>query len=95
MSEDIRFETVKIRDKTRAQDRDGVAVIRDGRQVAVLPEVARLNRALSLPLEKVEYIANNLHAVMKSGAVGREPTSDEEEFWRAVLDFRYGQEQNG
>ena len=93
MGEDIRFETIKIRDKTRVQDRDGIAVIRDGHQVAVIPEADRLNRALSLPLEKVEYIANNLQAVMKAGTAGREPTPDEEEFWRAVWDFRRNQEQ--
>lgn len=83
MSEEIRFETVTIKGDTPGRDRDGVAVIRGGRQVAVLPEADRLNRALGQPLEEIEYIAKNLRELLE-----REPTRDEREFWRAVLDLR-------
>jgi len=85
---DVRFEKITIKGDTPKQDRDGVAVIRGGRRVAVLPEAARLDRALSQPLEDIEYIANNLGQVL-----GREPTHNEREFWSAVLDFRRSQSQ--
>ena len=83
MSEEIRFETITIKGRVPSQDRDGIAVIRGGRQVAVLPEADRLRRALSQPLEEIEHIATNLHELLK-----RDPTTDEREFWRAVLDYR-------
>lgn len=86
MSGEVRFEMVTIKGDTPKQNRDGVAVIRGGRCVAVLPEAARLDRALSQPLADIEYIANNLEQVL-----GREPTYNEWEFWRAVLDFRRSQ----
>jgi len=88
VSGDVRFEKVTIKGDTPRENRDGVAVIRGGRCVAVLPEAARLDRALSQPLEDIEYIANNLGQVL-----GREPTHNEREFWRAVLDFRRSQSQ--
>lgn len=88
MSGDVRFERVLITGDTPRENRDGVAVIRDGCCVAVLPEAARLDRALSQPLEDIEYIANNLRQVL-----GREPTDNEQEFWRAVRDFRRSQSQ--
>jgi hypothetical protein len=90
MSEDIRFETTTIRDDALGKDTDGVAVIRDGHRVAVLPEADRLNRALRLPLKEIEYIANNLRELLS-----RDPTLDEQEFWRAILDFRRSQNQRG
>lgn len=86
MSAEIHFETVTLKGDTPGQRRDGVAVIRDGHQVAVLPEAARLDRALRLPLEEIEYIVNNLRELLK-----RDPSPDEREFWRAVLDFRRSQ----
>jgi hypothetical protein len=60
MSGDVRFERVIIKGDTPKQNRDGVAAIRGGCCVAVLPEAARLDRALSQPLSDIEYIANNL-----------------------------------
>jgi len=90
MSERIRFETITMKDDTSGKDIDGLAVIRDGHQVAVLPEADRLNRALRLPLNEIEYIANNLRELLN-----REPTLDEREFWRAILDFRRSQNQRG
>ncbi len=87
MSGKVRFERVTIKGDTPKQNKDGVAAIRDGRCVAVLPEAARLDRVLSQPLEDIEYIANNLPQVL-----GREPSHDEQEFWRAVLDFRRSQD---
>lgn len=93
MSEDIRFETITIEGDRPSDKRDGVAVIRDGRQVAVIPEAERLDRALSLPLDKIEHIVNNLRTVMLS-TLDREPTRDEEDFWHAVLDFQRNQKQS-
>jgi hypothetical protein len=92
MSEEIRFETITIKGGKLSQDGDGIAVIRGGHQVAVLPEADRLSRALKLPLEEIEYTATNLRTMMRR-VVNRDPTPDEEEFWRAVLDFRRGQNQ--
>jgi len=86
MSEEISFETITIKGRVPSQDRDGVAVIRGGRQVAVIPDADRLRRALDQPLEEIEYITNNLGELLK-----REPTLVEREFWRAVLDFRRSQ----
>jgi hypothetical protein len=86
MNDEIRFEIVNIKSELPGKDRDGVAVIRHGRQVAALPEADRLKRALRLPLEEIEHIAYNLPELLQ-----RDPTPDEEEFWRAVLDFRQSQ----
>ena len=90
MSQEIRFETITIKDDTSGKDRDGVAVIRGGHRVSVLPEADRLNRALRLPLKEIEHVANNLRELLN-----REPTLDEREFWRAILDFRRSQNQRG
>ena len=85
MTERIEFEETKITDPTTNQSRDAVAVIRNGRQVAVLPEADRLRRALNLRVEEIQYIVDNFKTIMK-----RQPTPDEAEFWKAVLDFKRG-----
>lgn len=82
----IEFEETKITDPVTNKETDAVAVIRNGQQVALLPEADRLRRALSLPLEEIEYIVNNFMKLMN-----REPTPDEREFWKAVLDFKRSQ----
>lgn len=63
--------------------RDEEVVIRDGREVAVLPEANRLDRALSLSLEEAAWIARHFQELMH-----REPTEAEREFWRAAVDYR-------
>lgn len=88
MTERIEFEEVVITDPITTKRSDAVVVIRDGRQVAQLPEADRLRRALGLPLQEVEDIVNNFSIIM-----GREPTADEREFWRAILDFKRSQGQ--
>jgi len=88
MTERIKFEEVVITDPITSRKSDAVAVIRDGQQVALLPEADRLRRALGLPLQEVEDIVNNFSIIM-----GREPTADEREFWRAILDFKRSQGQ--
>ena len=82
----IKFEEVMITDPITKKERDAVAVIRNGRQVALLLEADRLRRALNLRLEEIEHIFNNFSVIMN-----REPTPDEREFWRAVLDFKRSQ----
>lgn len=84
--ERIEFEETRITDPETKKSRDAVAVIRNGRQVAVLPEADRLRRALALPLEEIEYIVDNFKTIMN-----RQPTSDEREFWKAVFDFKRSQ----
>ena len=79
----IEFEAVIITDPVTRKQRDAVAVIRNGRQVALLPEADRLRRALNLPLKEIEHIVNYFPIIMN-----REPTSDEKEFWKAVLDYK-------
>ena len=88
MMERIEFEETKIIDPITNRSQDAIAVTRDGRQVAILPEADRLRRALGLSLEEVEYITNNFAKIMN-----REPTHDEQEFWKAVLDFKRSQGQ--
>jgi hypothetical protein len=75
MSERIEFEEVAVTDPITHRKLDAVAVTRDGRQVALLPEAARLRRALGLSHQEVEDIVNNFSVIM-----GREPTADEREF---------------
>ena len=88
MSDKIEFKEVAIDDPVTKQKKgDAIAVIRNGRQVALLPEADRLRRALSLPLGEIENIVNNFPAIMN-----RQPTRDEKEFWKAVLDFKRSQE---
>jgi hypothetical protein len=86
MAKRIKFEEVIITDPVTNKKWDAVAVIRNGRQVALLPEADRLRRAPALPLEKLEHIVNNFPVIMN-----REPSQDEKEFWRAVLDFKRSQ----
>jgi len=83
MPERIEFEEIMITDPATKKQSNAVSVIRDGRQVALLPEADRLRRALNLPLEEIEYIVDNFVKIMN-----RQPTNDESEFWRAVLDFK-------
>ena len=59
MAEHIEFEEMKVTDPLTKKERDGVAVIRNGQQVALLPEADRLRRALNLRLEEIEYIVDN------------------------------------
>jgi len=87
MTERIEFEEVTITDPITNKKNDAVAVIRNGRQVALLPEADRLRRALNLPLEEIEFIVNNFRGLMNRG-----PTRDESEFWRAILDFKRSQD---
>jgi hypothetical protein len=88
MAERIEFEEVVITDPITNKKSDAVAVMRNGKQVALLPEAARLRRALSLSIPEVEDIVINFPAIM-----GREPTTDEREFWKAVMDYKRGQSQ--
>jgi hypothetical protein len=76
----IKFEETTITDPQTNRDRDAVAVIRNGRQVALLPEADRLRRALNLSLSDVEHIVNHFQELMN-----RPPTQDEQGFWKAVL----------
>jgi hypothetical protein len=86
---EIEFREVPIDDPvTRQKKGDAIAVIRGGHQVALLREADRLRRALILPLAEIENILKNFSAIM-----GREPTTDEKEFWKAVLDYKRGQDQ--
>jgi len=86
MTERIGFEKVIITDPATNKKSDAVAVIRNGRRVALLPEVDRLRRALNLPLEEIKDIVDNF-----TGIMNREPTSDEKEFFQAILDFKRSQ----
>ena len=82
----IKFEETTITDPQTNRDRDAVAVIRNGHQVALLPEADRLRRALNLPLDDIEHIVTHFRKLMN-----RPPTQDEQEFWRAVLEYKRGQ----
>ena len=86
MTSRIEFEEIIVTDPITKKSRDAIAVIRNGHQVALLPEADRLRRALNLKLEEIEYIVINFARLMN-----REPTLDEREFWRAVLDFKRNQ----
>lgn len=87
MAEEIEFREVAIDDPVTKQKKgDAIAVIRGGRQVAFLPEADRLKRALALPISEIEDISKNFSSIM-----GREPTGDEKEFWKAVLDYKRNQ----
>ena len=86
MLESIEFEETTVIDPITKKSRDAIAVIRNGHQVALLPEADRLRRALALQIEEIEYIMNNFTRIMN-----REPTHDEKEFWKAVLDFKHSQ----
>ena len=83
----IEFKEVQIEDPiTKQKKGDAIAVFRNGKQVAILPEADRLRRALNLTTDEVKDTLYNFPSIM-----GREPTSDEREFWRAVLDCKSGQ----
>ena len=86
MTERIEFEETTITDPITNKRNDAAAVVRDGRQVALLHEADRLKRALNLPLEEIKFIVSNFREIMN-----REPTGDEIEFWKAILDFKRGQ----
>jgi hypothetical protein len=88
MTEQIEFREVVTIDPITSKKSDAIAVIRNGRQVAQLPEAARLRRALDAPTHEVEDIVGHFSIIMR-----REPTGDEREFWRAVLDFKRSQSQ--
>lgn len=84
MVEEIEFREVALDDPVTKQKKgDAIAIIRGGRQVALLPDADRLRRALTLPLTEIEDILKNFSAIM-----GRKPTTDEREFWKAVLDYK-------
>jgi hypothetical protein len=82
----IYFKETTITDPQTNRDRDAVAVLRNGQQVAVLPEVDRLRRALNLSVDEIEHIVNNFQELMN-----RPPTQDEREFWKAVLEYKRSQ----
>jgi len=86
MADEIRFERVVITDPVTERKSDAVTVIRNGRQVALLPEADRLRRALALSLQEIEDILNNFSTIMS-----REPTKDEREFWQAIMDYKRSQ----
>jgi|GEM_PF-2115273 len=86
MTERIEFKEVFINNPITGRKVDAVAVVRDGKQVALLPEADRLRRAQSLTFQEVEDIVNSFSIIMK-----REPTIDEREFWRAILDVKRSQ----
>ncbi len=52
----------------------------------MLPEADRLRRALNLTVEDIKEIVDNFSEIMN-----RQPTRDEREFWKAVLDFKRSQ----
>jgi hypothetical protein len=82
--EEIEFQKVIIKDpETNIDKGDAIVVIRDGRQVAQLPEADRLRRALNLSIREIEENLRDFTAIM-----GRQPTEDEKEFWKAVADYK-------
>ena len=83
MTDRIEFQERVFTDPLTNKKWDAVAVIRNGHQVALLPEANRLKRALALPLNEIECTFKDFSAIM-----GREPTKDEKEFWKAVLDYK-------
>lgn len=85
MAERIEFKEVVTTDPVTRRKADAVMVLRNGKEVARLPEADRLRRALALPIREVEDITNNFSAIM-----GREPTNDEIEFWKALTDYKRG-----
>ena len=62
MADKIEFKELAVNNPVTKQKKgDAIAVIRNGYQVALLPEADRLRRALGLPLEEIEHIVNKLH----------------------------------
>ncbi len=84
MTEYIKFEEEQFTDPRTKKQADAVRVIRNGKQVARLPEADRLRRALALSVAEVEDVVNNFPAIM-----GRQPNDNESAFWKAVLDYKY------
>ena len=85
--EQIKFQKVTFKDsETKLDKGDAIVVLRDGRQVAQLPEADRLRRALNLSLEEIEETIRDFTEIM-----GRKPTKDEKEFWMAVADYKHNQ----
>ncbi|MBI4318469.1 MAG: hypothetical protein HY675_08270 [Chloroflexi bacterium] len=80
--QDIEFVKREKIDPATNRRYDEVVVLRGGHEVAALPEADRLERALALPLEEARWIATHFKEIM-----GREPTPDQREFWRAVTDY--------
>lgn len=83
MTERIEFKEILVTDPVTRKQSNAVSVIRNGRQVALILEVERVKRALSLSREEVEYIVDNLAEITNG-----QPTNDTSEFWKAVLDFK-------
>lgn len=88
MRSDVNFEKRVTVDPNTNRKRDEVVVIRDGREVAALPEANRLDRALGLPLEEAAWVARNFREIMH-----RDPTPAEGEFWRAIVDYKRSHQQ--
>jgi hypothetical protein len=85
--EEIEFQKVRLQDpETNFDKGDAIVVIRSGRQVAQLPEADRLRRALNLSLQEIEETIHTFASIM-----GRQPTKDEKEFWKAVADYKRSQ----
>jgi hypothetical protein len=68
----IRFEKRLFTDLKTSKRRNVVAVIRDGQQVALLPDWDRLRRAMNLSLEEIQLTINHFYKVIK-----RPPTQNE------------------
>ncbi|MBI4316942.1 MAG: hypothetical protein HY675_00510 [Chloroflexi bacterium] len=83
MVEGIEFMKREKIDPATNKRYDEVVVLREGQEVAALPEADRLERAQALPLEEARWIATHFDEIM-----GREPTPDEREFWRAITDYK-------
>lgn len=83
---EIQFEETTITDPRTNRERDAIAVIRDGHRVALLPEADRLRRALNLSEDVIKHIIDHFSELMD-----RPPTQDEEEFWKAVLEYKRSQ----
>ena len=71
---------------TKQKKGDAIAVFRNGKKVAILPETDRLRRALNLSIDEIKENLYNFSDLM-----GREPTGDEREFWKAVADYKRNQ----
>jgi hypothetical protein len=85
VTERIEFKEILVTDPVTKKQSNAVSVIRNGRQVALLLEADRLKRALSLSLQEVEYIVDNLAEITNG------QTNDTSEFWKAVLDYKRSQ----
>jgi len=85
--EKIEFQKMTLKDsETNLEKGDAIVVLRDGRQVAKLPEADRLRRALNLSLQEIEETIRDFKVIM-----GRQPIKDEKEFWKAVADYKRNQ----